>query len=486
VYHDFGGGIEEKFADAVSTLIENGADIIIDDVSFLGMPYFEDGTTVQEIQSLLRKNPEVIYMTAAGNAGDRHYQSEFIDDGEGFHSFNGKSGIPVEIQPGVIISMYLQWDDRFGDAKKDYDLYLFDKYNDKIVASSEGVQKDTRDPVEKLNYVNSGDKTQNLEIRIQRKTGEDNSPNILEIILNYSKDKVAIPSEFLSPEDSIFGHAAIPEVITLSAVESDNSPSLYLSQGPVTIRYPNPEVRRKPDITGISMVSVTGSGNFPKTFIGTAAAVPHIAGLVALERSLFPTASPEQVKTAMFESASDIGAEGWDPVYGHGIPDAVAMYVSLSKLQDSVAIIDKHIEPTKEPTKVPTPKPTQTQTTEPTNEPTNVPTPKPTQTQTAEPTKEPSVKVNDTFGGLSEDAQAPIQYNKNGYDKDEIYMILGCDDEELCEFCIDIDRDNVCTQNDCAILWIDSREEGDSCIDCNWDGICDDIWTGSSGTFENW
>ena len=42
----------------------------------------------------------------------------------------------------------------------------------------------------------------------------------------------------------------------------------------------------KPDVVASTCVSVTGSGGFPRTFCGTSAAAPHVAGIAARDNLL--------------------------------------------------------------------------------------------------------------------------------------------------------------------------------------------------------
>jgi serine protease len=51
---------------------------------------------------------------------------------------------------------------------------------------------------------------------------------------------------------------------------------------------------------------------------GTSMASPHAAGVAALILSKNPNLSPEQVRTILRDSADDLGAPGWDPVFGAG------------------------------------------------------------------------------------------------------------------------------------------------------------------------
>ena len=58
-------------------------------------------------------------------------------------------------------------------------------------------------------------------------------------------------------------------------------------------------------------------------FCGTSMASPHVAGLAALLLSADPTLTPAEVRQAIRDGAVDLGATGFDTVYGHGRIDAV-------------------------------------------------------------------------------------------------------------------------------------------------------------------
>lgn len=51
---------------------------------------------------------------------------------------------------------------------------------------------------------------------------------------------------------------------------------------------------------------------------GTSMASPHVTGVVALILSRSPNLTPVQVREVLRASSEDLGAPGWDPVFGHG------------------------------------------------------------------------------------------------------------------------------------------------------------------------
>jgi serine protease len=59
-----------------------------------------------------------------------------------------------------------------------------------------------------------------------------------------------------------------------------------------------------------------------ETLGGTSMACPHAVGVAALVWSVAPTASASAVKTALFNSATDLGAAGKDNTFGFGLLDA--------------------------------------------------------------------------------------------------------------------------------------------------------------------
>lgn len=328
LYHDFGGGAQNDFIYAIESLIDAGARIIVDDVGFLQVPYFEDGYTAENLNRILDEHPEVIIVSAAGNNAEIHYQAKFSDDGFGYHSFDGMRGIPIAIQPGGMFTAFLQWDDMYGSSSNDYNLYL--EENGELIALSERPQDGTTLPEEKFTYMNDGNSLVQGELRIKKENPSAEDKNI-EIFINAQKDKVYITRDHLVIEDSIIGQAAVPKVLSVAAIspEKVNAIERYSSQGFVTISYPENAVRQKPDITGINNIAVSGAGGFPKTFPGTSAAAPHIAGLLALEWSLFPAIPADDMREALLSTTLELGEPGWDPAFGYGLPDAIKMYEKL-------------------------------------------------------------------------------------------------------------------------------------------------------------
>lgn len=331
LFHDFGGGTQAAFVQAVENLIAAGARIIVDDVGFLQVPYFEDGYASQRLNEILDTHPEVILVTAAGNNAEAHYEGVYSDDGSGYHSFSGEPGIPVAIQPGGFLSVFLQWDDVYGLSANDYNIYL--EQDDELIALSERIQDGTSIPEEKFTYYNDTDALVQAIIRI-KPLHQNVETKTLKLFINADPMKVYVSKPLLTKDGSIIGQAAVPKVISVAAVSPEhvNAIERYSSQGHVTIRYPEVSIRQKPDITGINKVEVSGAGGFPKIFAGTSAAAPHIAGLLALEWSLFPEYPSDEMREALCATTLQLaGQTGWEAAFGYGLPDALKMYTRLNE-----------------------------------------------------------------------------------------------------------------------------------------------------------
>lgn len=66
---------------------------------------------------------------------------------------------------------------------------------------------------------------------------------------------------------------------------------------------------------------------------GTSMSTPHVAGVAALIWSVAPHASAAQVRDALLNSAVDLGAPGFDTIYGYGLVDGYAAARALAPEQ---------------------------------------------------------------------------------------------------------------------------------------------------------
>ncbi|MBC7086016.1 MAG: PGF-pre-PGF domain-containing protein [Methanomethylovorans sp.] len=335
-FHDHGNSVYE-FNDAIDALVARGCNIIVDDITWPDEPFFEDGVIAKHVADIISKN-NVLYISSAGNSGMRHYQGLFVDDGTGYH--NKIFSLPK----GTSYRVFLQWNDKFGSSANDYDLYVIDK-SGKTIAFSTNRQTGNGDPLE---WTTTPSLAEPAYIKIKNRDGTA-QPFTLEMFI-YPNSGMILNEANLTPEDSIFGHPAVPGVIAVSAISAndinhDNIES-FSSRGPVTITYPTPAIREKPDLAGINRVAVSGAGNFGTIFSGTSASAPHIAAVAAQIWGSDKNMSASDVKNILYESAVDIESRGFDYLSGYGRADALNYFMKLNRAPILEAIPDREINET--------------------------------------------------------------------------------------------------------------------------------------------
>jgi subtilisin family serine protease len=337
IVHDVAPGAKLLFSgpassldmiDTVECLVDAGANVIVDDLGFFGEPYFEDGPVAAAVDAAVTAG--VSYHSSAGNEAEEHVEEDFFpaagSNGE-VHDFAAGGGDifnGVVVPAGGTLTCILQWNDPFGGAADDYDLLLFDA-NLNLVAESIDPQVGAQDPIELVAVVNQTNTDQLANVLIQRFAGE---PRHLELFC-----LGAAALEHGTAAGSIFGHAALPSVVAVGAVDVRDSGlddvEAFSSHGPARIDFPTLETRAKPDLVAFDGVAISNAGGFPAcppfcAFFGTSAAAPHSAGIAALLLDQNPSLTPAAVQAALTRSAVDIGPQGFDDASGFGRIDALA------------------------------------------------------------------------------------------------------------------------------------------------------------------
>jgi hypothetical protein len=334
-FHDCGANVV-AFNSAIDALVNAGCDVVCDDIGWSGEPFFEDGIIASHLTSVLASN-DIVYVSSAGNAGNKHYQGDYYPlPSSTQHDFSrgGTTGyyLYLQMQAGGSVGTVLQWNDQFESSGNDYDLCLYNMDTGIAVARSEATQDGDDDPLEGFGYtVPSGTPTADYAIVVNKQSGVGKT---LEVFI-YRGAGCSIYTNNIDPADSIFGHAAVPDAIAAGAIDASDPGNddieLFSSQGPVTITYPSPVSRPKPDLCGVDGVTVTGAGGFPTPFFGTSAAAPHIAAIAAQMRgACHPPKTGDEIRTLLCDTAIDLGSAGYDNVYGYGRADALAAFEGLN------------------------------------------------------------------------------------------------------------------------------------------------------------
>lgn len=304
-------GSDASEGEAVDWLLSQGVHIISHSAGAIIGP--RDGTDWQSrlVDSVAARG--VLWVNSSGNEALSHYRVPFTDrDGDGIHEFAaGQELMPLEVN-NDILRVVLMWDDVWGRASQDYELYLTDREGE-VLAASEDVQDGSRgrDPAEMIIYLWEGE---DLYLAVKA----------------YAADRTATIDIFTDGADVPYPSCEYSLVIPSDAVGAlsvgatewqRDTLADYSSCGPTA------DGRLKPEISAPTGVSGATYGNVG--FEGTSASAPHVAGAAALVWQAYADFSRQQVIDFLLAHAVDRGPSGPDTGYGYGrlqlpLPPSVA------------------------------------------------------------------------------------------------------------------------------------------------------------------
>ena len=275
---------------------------------------------------------EIVWVNSAGNSARANLFGPFTDlNDNGFHDFSERgdecNSVRIELGPLESFTAQLRWDDSWGGASSDLDLYLIPLTGSILrlsnaVAFSEKVQTGGAEdyPFESitLDYGDIPDGIYCFAIN----SFNDTAPSWIQLFVWGA----ASPLQHYSTDHSIGNPAesANPGLLAVGAAGrnfSVNNPfdttiiELFSSQGPTL------DGRIKPDIVGADAgqsVTYRSEHNPNGYFFGTSQASPHVAGLAALVKQRFSRYPPAQVAQYLKDYAEERGAAGADNIWGHG------------------------------------------------------------------------------------------------------------------------------------------------------------------------
>ncbi len=342
-----------EFIAAVDFLAAN-SDIVVDDIGFFRLPYDQTSdvstNTATELNRLT--NPIRGYYNAVGNQARSHYQELYVNSGVdgstkgrdpgSFHQFAATGSTTdcldlgtrtsnlITVDAGATATVYLTWDDTFGSATSDYDMFAFETGTNTLVGASINNNITLGDPWETVSFTNNSASLRSYDIFVQNYLNASVA-RTFDIFVLGAKTLVcgdATTFNYNTLSSSVPGQSdAGGGVVSVGAINAsdpgaDNIAS-YSSQGPTN------NGATKPDVTAVDGVSVTGSGGFFDPFYGTSAAAPHVAALAALllevdpdlksgEPGDDPAADRAALRAAIVGTSVDLGQVGTDNTFGAG------------------------------------------------------------------------------------------------------------------------------------------------------------------------
>ncbi len=128
-----------------------------------------------------------------------------------------------------------------------------------------------------------------------------------------------------------FSPAGEDGVITVAATDLNRDKAFYsnfgLSNGVIDVSAPGGDTGADANRDGqpdgvVSLVFKDNGSKLYDSYQGTSMACPHVAGVAALMKAIWPEMGPEEFRAALPDIVVDIGDEGEDPVHGHGLINA--------------------------------------------------------------------------------------------------------------------------------------------------------------------
>ncbi len=347
------GDTPAAFAESIRMLAEAGCQIIVDDITEGGAPWFQDGIVAQAVDDVVR-DFGVVYFTSAGNFGRNSYAADFrpvaaaeleglpaeLADVAGLvlHDFDPGPGTDVFQTVGVpagldSVRIVMQWDQPWEDNGSDVDLYVFSADGTQLLTRLEGNHQLDADPALGGTLpIPAGLEAVQLVVA--------HAGGVAPGYFKYQTYHATLEPEYVAGDGTIAGHANSATAAAVGASFYFRTPAYRQTPGelapssswggtPILFsedgqRLADPVLRQQPRFVApnIGDTSFFGSDvdlNGLPNFSGTSAAAPNAAAVAALMRQLAPMLSPEEIFTILGATASDMPDAGGPRATGSGL-----------------------------------------------------------------------------------------------------------------------------------------------------------------------
>ena len=334
------GSTDAAMAQAIAALQQAGCQIIVDDVSFLDEPFYEEGGTISQAVNQAVADGTT-YFTAANNFAQSYYEGVFNPISTGgvkAEDFNVAGAPhawlePISIPLGATVIVDLQWAQPFltsdgaANGTGSANSLAYKLLNSSQVTVNSGTANDIgSDPLQVGEYRNNTSST-TFYLEVYQNVAGGPTPGQFKIIV---EDDSFTPVAFNDPNAStgsgtVLGHEADPNAITVGAVPESNPATLepYTASGPGEFLYDaNGNLLAAP-VSGGKVNLLAPDGNSTSVFnpfYGTSAAAPAAAAVGALTLQANGALDPSDIDNILGDSATPVA--GSVTRTGAGLVDA--------------------------------------------------------------------------------------------------------------------------------------------------------------------
>lgn len=344
-----------EMAQSIRNLAANGADIIVDDLTYFEEPMYQDGPIARAVSDVTADG--VVYFSSAGNS---NYEQSNADVGNyetmalrptdcpdavkinyivpvTCHDFDTAASpdptYDIAVKAKGTVDYSLGWNQPMYGVSTDLDVCLLDGVGS-VLACDRTNEVVIQRPGAAVSWENPNAYDVNLSVVVVRYSTVG-SPRFRLVAnqtsLTWVEPRGSAAGDVSGP--SIYGHNASAQGVTVAAVPRWDSSIVeeYSSRGPAAycwapVNGTSPSPALVPcQTTTVDIAATDGVSNsfFGKNnqFFGTSAAAPHAAAVAALILERQPCWTPAQVIAALRNSGRAVGVAPFNAV-GSGLIDA--------------------------------------------------------------------------------------------------------------------------------------------------------------------
>jgi hypothetical protein len=343
---------EADFANGILALANAGCNIIVDDVTYLDEPFFQDtGAVTKAVEQVVADG--VDYFTSASNEGTNFYQSSFQGIGIALPGVLGtyladnfgttakpNAFESLTIARGATSTIDLQWDQPYGSAANSLGMVLYNSAG-QVVAYA--LRNDVGgNPDQILQFTNTTSGTSfSLAIITD---GGNTAPGLFKFIVYGQGTTINDPNAGIG-SGSVIGHEMVADANTVGAIGAGNTPAFggsdqvesFSSVGSGTTLFNASGNRLATPLSDDKVNFLAPDGTATSVFApfyGTSAAAPVAAGVAALMLQADGALMPAQVSSMLALSA--VPASGPAGSTGAGLIQA-STAVQLATAADQAA-----------------------------------------------------------------------------------------------------------------------------------------------------